>query len=114
MKKESREYLYNKLLIRIIDDSVEMVIKGIANYEEIDRSWIGNTGMDIGPFGMLDVIGLDTALHVAKGRAKRNPLMLFAVRFFEEFMEKGKFGVKSGEGFYRYPDPKFRKADFLG
>jgi 3-hydroxybutyryl-CoA dehydrogenase len=114
LRKESREYVYNKLLIRVIDDSVAMVIKGIADYKEVDRSWMGNTGMDIGPFGMLDVIGLETALHVSRGRARRNPLMLFAVRFFEGYVSRGKLGVKSGEGFYRYPDPEFRAPGFLG
>jgi 3-hydroxybutyryl-CoA dehydrogenase len=113
LRKEDREYVYNKLLIRVIDDSVEMVIKGVADYKEVDRSWMGNTRMDIGPFGMLDAIGLDTAMHVARGRARRNPLMLFAVRFFERYVSAGRLGLKSGEGFYRYPDPEFRSPGFL-
>jgi 3-hydroxybutyryl-CoA dehydrogenase len=113
IKKEHPAYIYNAILNSIMNTSLTLVIKGVANYQEIDKAWMGNTGMKIGPFGMLDLIGLDTALEITKNRAKKNPLRLFGVAYFNKFIKQGKLGVKTGEGFYKYPGPEYTKNNFL-
>ena len=52
-----------------MDKSVELMPKKVAGIEDLDKAWMGNTGMKIGPFGMLDFIGIDTAMHIRKIRA---------------------------------------------
>ncbi|WP_028580869.1 3-hydroxyacyl-CoA dehydrogenase NAD-binding domain-containing protein [Desulfogranum japonicum] len=113
LRKEHSAYVYNNILNAIMDKSVELVIRGVADAEDIDRAWMGNTGMQIGPFGMLDAIGLDTALEVTKVRARKNPLRLPGIIFFQQYVKQGRLGVKSGQGFYTYPDPEYNKDDFL-
>jgi len=113
LKKEHPAYIYNAILNSIMDTSIKLVIKGIADYKEIDKAWIGNTGMKIGPFGMLDFIGLDTARQISKNRAKKNPLMLFGVAYFNKYIKQGKVGIKTGEGFYKYPNPEYLNENFL-
>ncbi len=113
LHKEHSAYVYNNILNAIMDKSVELVIRGVVDTEDVDRAWMGNTGMQIGPFGMLDAIGLDTALEVTRVRARKNPLRLPGIYFFQQYVKKGKLGVKSGQGFYTYPDPEYGKDDFL-
>ncbi len=113
LKKENRAYIYNNILNSILDTSVQLVLKGVADYKEVDKVWMGNTGMKIGPFGMLDLIGLDTAAEISRIRAKKNPFILFGVKYFMKYISAGKTGMKSGEGFYKYPDPEYSKENFL-
>jgi len=113
LKKESPAYIYNAILNSIMDKSVELVLKEVAGIEDVDKAWMGNTGMKIGPFGMLDFIGIDTAMHVTRIRAKKNPLKYIGVAFFKKYVDAGKLGIKSGEGFYKYPNPKYLDYDFL-
>ncbi|MBP7461626.1 MAG: 3-hydroxybutyryl-CoA dehydrogenase [Candidatus Delongbacteria bacterium] len=113
LKKEHPAYIYNCILNSIMDRSVELVIQGVADIEDVDRSWMGNTGMTIGPFGMLDVIGLDTAMEITRLRARKKPCMRSGIAFFNRYVKEGKLGLKTGQGFYHYPNPKYQRPDFL-
>jgi 3-hydroxybutyryl-CoA dehydrogenase len=67
--------------------------------------------MPTGPFGIIDNIGLDTAWHVVKERPDEAS-QAFA-RLLKEYIDAGKLGEKSGEGFYKYPNPSYRDGAFL-
>lgn len=69
--------------------------------------------MEIGSFEMLDFIGIDTAMHITKIRAKKSPLKYVGVVFFRKYVDAGNSGIKLGEGFYKYPNPKYQDDDFL-
>jgi 3-hydroxybutyryl-CoA dehydrogenase len=88
----------------------------VASVEDIDRSWMGITGMEIGPFGILDLVGLDLVWDITQ-RSTRWVSFLPSVRRVNNFIEKrvaqGMLGVKSGQGFYRYPDPAFQQPGFV-
>ncbi|HBD94295.1 MAG: hypothetical protein A2015_05130 [Spirochaetes bacterium GWF1_31_7] len=113
LKKENPGYIYNTILNSIMDSSIKLVIKGVAEIEDVDRAWMGNTGMKIGPFGMLDLIGIDTAMNVSIIKAKKNILSYIGAAFFKKFVKNGKLGIKTGEGFYKYPNPKYQDENFL-
>jgi len=79
--------------------------------------------MPIGPFGLADKVGLKTSLDVYNYVAKvlrwsiihwsiRNQIQTCA-RFLQEYVDKGWLGVKSGRGFYIYPDPAYMQSGFL-
>jgi len=71
--------------------------------------------MPIGPFRMLDGVGLDTAWHITDywaGRTGDAQLRRNAA-FLKRYLDRGCVGVKSGEGFYRYPSPAFARPDFV-
>ncbi|MBL7873273.1 MAG: 3-hydroxyacyl-CoA dehydrogenase [Cyclobacteriaceae bacterium] len=111
VKKESPGYIFNFMLMALIGAAGRLKTKDIASMEDIDRSWMVNFHMPMGPFGILDSIGLDTAWHVVKERDD-DASQAFA-KLLKEFIDQGKLGEKTGEGFYTYPKPAYRDARFL-
>ena len=111
MTKESHGYIFNSMLMAMIGAAGALVTKGITDIENVDRSWMGNFKMPMGPFGILDEIGLETAWHVTKDN-KDEKSSRFA-ELLESYVRQGKLGKKTGEGFYKYPDPAYKKEGFL-
>ena len=111
VKKEAPGYVFNQMLMALIGAAGALVTYDIASIEDVDRSWMGNFKMDMGPFGILDAIGLDTAWHVTRNQTDSR-----SQRFAEllrSYLEQGKKGVKTGSGFYNYPDPVYRQPGFI-
>ncbi len=116
LKRERSGYVFNALLGVLIEVAQSLVAGEVAAAEDVDRAWMGITKMDRGPFGTMDHIGLDTVwqvVHLAAQRTGRKDLARNAAYLKEHFLDRGKLGVKSGEGFYTYPDPAFARAGFV-
>ncbi len=111
VKQESAGYIFNFMLMALLGAAGSLKTKDIASIEDIDRSWMVNFHMLAGPFGIIDNIGLDTAWHVLKGRDDA-PSQAFA-KLLKEYIDQGKLGEKTGEGFYKYPRPAYRDPVFL-
>ncbi len=111
VQRETSGYLFNRMLMAYLGAAGGLLAKDLANIEDIDRSWMGNMGMPIGPFGMLDQIGLDTVAHILHTR-KDEASQAFA-SVIAPLIEAGHLGVKTGRGFYRYPRPAFAQTGFL-
>ncbi len=116
VKKESGSYVFNAMLGGFLGEAVNLVTGGVADYQDVDRAWMGIMKMSAGPFGIMDLIGLDTMYHVNNYWAKR----FFFIRrlrkqadFFKSFVDQGKLGIKSGQGFYTYPNPAFQQPGFV-
>jgi 3-hydroxybutyryl-CoA dehydrogenase len=93
--------------------SIELLIKGIASYQDIDRAWLTANGPKP-PFALMDLMGLDLMYYVAKrdadaGKEESKP---WAEYLYDNFISKGKHGVKNGEGFYKYPNPEWKTPGF--
>ena len=112
IKKENPGYLFNQILMAVLGAAGDLHTRDIASIQDIDRSWMGNFKSAIGPFGMLDTIGLETAWHIVKTRSDSRSVRFAAM--LKEYIDEGKMGLKSGEGFYKYPNPEFAQAGFLG
>ena len=111
MKRESPGYIFNAMLIAVLGAAGALVTFDVASIEDVDRSWMGNFKMPTGPFGILDEIGLDTAwhvIHVFKDEKSKR----FA-KLLDTYIQQGKLGRKTGEGFYKYPNPKFGEENFI-
>ncbi len=116
LKKESPEYVFNAMFGAINKAAITLLFNGIASVEDVDRAWMIITKMPIGPFGMLDVIGLDTAWHIMQSKAQMSgdpQQQAVADRWKAEYLDKGRLGVKTSRGFYTYPDPVYVRPDFL-
>lgn len=111
IKKESPGYVFNAMLMAFIGAAGVLVTNDVASIEDVDRSWMGNFKMDTGPFGVLDAIGLDTAWHVTN--SQKDPKSQRFAAFLKSYVDQGKLGVKSGEGFYTYPKPAYAQDDFI-
>lgn len=111
IKKENSGYIFNMLLIAWIDAAGRLLTGEIAEIEAIDKSWMINFNMPAGPFGILDNVGLDTAWHITSSR--RNPASRAFAALLKTYVDQGKLGTKSGEGFYSYPNPSYKNPNFL-
>ena len=104
-------YIFNTLLIAWRDAAGRLLTGEIAEVEAIDKSWMINFNTSTGPFGVLDNVGLDTAWHITSSR--RNPASKAFATVLKTYIDQGKLGAKSGEGFYKYPHPSYQHPDFL-
>lgn len=114
--KEQPGYVLNTLLVPLLSSAQHLYFNGVSDYESIDKTWMISTGAKYGPFGIIDMIGLQTVYHIAlmNGKKTNNKEMIDRAETIKaEFIDKGKLGVSSGEGFYKYPNPKYREAGFL-
>ena len=99
LHKEQPGYVLNSLLIPFLGAAAELLVKGVADPATIDLTWRKATGAPAGPFQIYDVIGLRTAYAVASADPRS---AVWAAHLKEHYLDQGKLGVESGEGFYRY------------
>jgi 3-hydroxybutyryl-CoA dehydrogenase len=99
-------FIVNRLLVPYLLDAIRALEEGVGNVEDIDKGMKLGCGYPMGPFTLLDFVGLDTTYYIAN-------------IMFEEFREKrfapppllkrlvlaGHHGKKSGRGFYDHGDP---------
>jgi 3-hydroxybutyryl-CoA dehydrogenase len=111
VKKESNGYIFNAMLMALIGAAGALVTYDVSSIEDVDRSWMGNFKMASGPFGILDVIGLDTAWHVTNNQSDSKSQKFAAL--LKTYVDAGKLGVKTGEGFYKYPNPAYQQDNFV-
>lgn len=101
VKKEQPGYVLNSLLVPFLNAAADLLVRGVADVEDIDLTWRTSTGAPLGPFQIYDVIGMTTPYHLARSRDDESS-QKFAKLLKEEYIDKGKLGVSTGEGFYRY------------
>lgn len=114
--KEQPGYILNSLLVPLLGAATNLLVNGVSDVETIDKTWMVATGAPVGPFGILDVVGITTAYNINKMAADKthDPIKIKTVEFLKEnFIDKGKLGIATGEGFYKYPDPAYKNKDFL-
>jgi 3-hydroxybutyryl-CoA dehydrogenase len=116
IQKESAGYLFNAMFGAFLNTAVKLAADEVATPAEIDRAWMGVTKMTIGPFGALDLVGLDLVLEIMKSSTRWVsflPQVRRVRNLLEEHVSKGNLGLKSGQGFYSYPHPAFEQPGFV-
>lgn len=116
LHKEQPGYILNSLLVPFLDAAQTLLAREVADVETIDKTWMIGTGAPLGPFAILDIVGVTTAYHIvsAKAQATGDPeAQKVADLMKENYIDKGKLGRETGEGFYKYPNPAFAQPDFL-
>lgn len=105
--KEKSGYLLNSMLIPFLFSGLDLLVNGISDIESIDKAWTLGTGAPKGPFQILDTVGLKTA-HEIVSMYTKIPSFLAPYNFkkiealLQKYINEGKLGVSSGEGFYKY------------
>ena len=116
LHKEQPGYILNSLLVPHLGAALDLVVNEVADPPTVDKTWMKATGAPVGPCAILDVVGITTAYNINKIAAEKtqDANKIKVVKYLEEnFINKNKLGVATGEGFYTYPNPAFQKKDFL-
>uniref|UniRef100_A0A914EP63 3-hydroxyacyl-CoA dehydrogenase n=1 Tax=Acrobeloides nanus TaxID=290746 RepID=A0A914EP63_9BILA len=107
--KDTPGFIVNRLLIPYLLDAMKMVERGDAEISDIDTATKLGTGYPMGPFELLDYIGLDTMKFIVDGWHQRYPEddKFAPCAMMDRLVSEGKLGKKTGEGFLKYnSDPK--------
>ncbi|KAG7176500.1 Hydroxyacyl-coenzyme A dehydrogenase-like, partial [Homarus americanus] len=102
--KDTPGFIVNRLLVPYMYEAVRILERGDASVRDIDTSMKLGAGYPMGPFELMDYVGLDTGKFIVDGWHKEYPDMpLFEPSpLIEKLVQEGKLGVKTGEGFYKY------------
>src|SRR5438105_5200789 len=103
VSKDRAGFIVNYLLVPYMLDAVRMLEQGFASKEDIDVGMMLGVSYPMGPFTLLDFVGLDTAAHVADVLFEEFKESRFAVpTLLRQMVAAGWLGRKSGRGFYHY------------
>lgn len=100
VKKEQPGYVLNSLLIPLLQSASALLVNDVADVETIDTTWKAATGSPKGPFEIYDIVGLNTAYNISSMGDETSKK--FAALLKEQYIDKGKLGQATGEGFYKY------------
>lgn len=111
---DSPGFIVNRLLVPYLLDAIRALEEGAGSIVDIDSSMKLGCGYPMGPFTLLDFVGLDTTYYIAnimfdEYREKR----FAAPPLLKRMVLAGWNGRKSGRGFYDYSDPANPKASNL-
>jgi len=107
-------FIVNRLLVPYMLDAIRAYEEGVGSIEDIDNAMKLGCGYPMGPFTLLDFVGLDTTYYIThvmydefKERRFASPPLL------KRLVMAGWYGRKTGKGFYDYADPNNPKANKL-
>ena len=94
-------FLVNRILIPVLNDAVRVMDETGASAEDIDRAMRFGAGWPMGPFALMDMIGLDVQAHASAALhdGLHEPRMAAPARL-KRLVELGRLGRKSGQGFH--------------
>ena len=103
-RRECTGFIFNRIWAAIKRESLAVVAEGVARPEDVDGMYKLNLGAPAGPFQIMDLVGLDVALDIENHYLEEFPLLPVNARdLLQSYVDAGKLGVKTGEGFYSYP-----------
>lgn len=115
LERENSGYVFNAMLSDLFKSALALAANRVAAIEDIDRAWMGVLSVPMGPFGMMDSVGLDTVWKISDywagvtGEAQ----LRASADLLKALIDDGRLGMKCGSGFYTYPDPLFQQPGFL-
>ena len=101
--KDQAGFVVNALLFPYLNNAIRLLEQGVATKEGIDIAMKGGCGFPMGPFALLDLVGLDTSLAILDALHAEFADPNFApVPLLRRMVSAGQLGRKSGTGFYDY------------
>lgn len=114
VRREIMGYAINRVWRAVKKEVLFLLDGGYITPQDIDRGWMLEWGTKIGPCGFMDIVGLDVVHDIemvyyeaSKDKSDKPPKIL------KDMIKEGKLGVKTGEGFYKYPNPSYEHPGWL-
>jgi 3-hydroxybutyryl-CoA dehydrogenase len=102
--RDNSGFLVNRLLVPYLLDAVRAYEEGVGSIEDIDKAMQLGCGYPMGPFTLLDFVGLDTTYYIANIMFDEYREKRFAPPpLLKQMVLAGRLGRKSGRGFYEHP-----------
>jgi 3-hydroxybutyryl-CoA dehydrogenase len=102
--QDTTGFVVNRLLVPYLLEAIRLLESGVASKEDIDQAMKLGCGYPMGPFTLLDLVGLDTTLYVAEVMFQEFREPRFAPPpLLRRMVMAGHLGRKSGKGFYDHP-----------
>ena len=96
-------FIVNRLLVPYMLDAIRAYEEGVGTLEDIDKGMQLGCGHPMGPFTLLDFVGLDTTYYIANIMFDEYREKRFAPPpLLKQMVQAGRLGKKSGHGFYKY------------
>lgn len=114
--KESRGYVFNSLNSGWNFAATALAVEYREKIEDIDRAWMAFHQVPVGPFAIMDLVGLNVyydGIQDALRRERDNRTYGIIVELLQPYMDRHALGIKTGEGIYSYPDAAYGRPDFL-
>ncbi|HSC03842.1 MAG TPA: 3-hydroxyacyl-CoA dehydrogenase [Solirubrobacteraceae bacterium] len=115
LRHEYHGYVFNSMYAALNRAAITLAQQEVASIEDIDRAWMHVTKAPVGPLGALDAVGLDTVWTITDYWARQlgDEQLQANATFLKAYVDRGDLGVKSGRGFYSYPDPAYARPGFI-
>jgi 3-hydroxybutyryl-CoA dehydrogenase len=104
VQRESMGFIFNRIWAAIKRESLAVAAEGVASPGVVDAIFAQAIGTRLGPFRLMDAVGLDVVLSIEEHYAEALPSLPEAPRtLLRNMVAEGRLGMKSGRGFYDYP-----------
>ena len=115
LEKENYGYVFNTMLNALLRSATSLAARKVTTYQNVDRAWMGVMKMPVGPFGIIDAVGLETVWEITQYWAGvlNDAELQQNADFLKTYVDQGWLGFKSGRGFYTYPDPEYASEGFV-
>jgi 3-hydroxybutyryl-CoA dehydrogenase len=101
--KESPGFITSRINAMIGNEAFYMLQEGVASAQDIDKALKLGLNHPMGPFEMIDLVGLDTRLHILEYLHKSLGEKFRPAPLLVQYVKAGRIGRKSGHGVYEYP-----------
>jgi len=108
--KECAGFLVNRLLMPYLNEAILSLQEGAASLKQIDQDMTA-FGMPVGPFTLIDTLGLDICCEVARILHKSYGPRMAPAPLLEAMVKAGRLGVKTSRGFYEYHPSEPREPE---
>ena len=114
VRGDSKGFIINRVWRAVKRESLRVVDEGHADPADVDRLWMLFFGTPYGPFGIMDMVGLDVVSDIETSYQKvaTDPADTPS-KVLHEKLAEGQLGEKSGQGFYAHPEPEYTRPGWL-
>jgi 3-hydroxybutyryl-CoA dehydrogenase len=112
--RESPGFITSRINAMIGNEAFFMLHEGVASAQDIDKAIKLGLNHPMGPFEMVDLVGLDTRLHVLEYLHKTLGEKYRPAPLLVQYVKAGRLGRKAGRGVYEYPEQKAGKSASAG